>query len=515
MLFHAHDADGAPARMRDPWAMAVHVRGGVGHTRYDLEELIRLEEQLDVARRGAEHARTALEGMRQDVDLDADLAPTAARHTHAAIDAAIHGPGGLEVLRQDSEELYIALRYARMTYAEAELAATTRAEAPSLLAYLAAATDPWHVPTTLGATLGTALLVGRLPFAPRSPRGYAALGLSELVNRLFGDDTLPPDAVVLDAAVRVLGEGGQHVVPWALLPSTPTFDGRTLDVVRLTEAQRMLVPVVAAWHAVTGRGPRTARAEEVDVLAVEPAHPVPPMPDLAAAVDALHTIHIDGEGVAPGSVQVRRTDHPDGRRTWTLLLPSTQAMGLGGANPVDNLTNGQTYAGVVSDVEIGAVRALELAGVAPGEEIAVVGFSQGGLTAMRLAADPLVRARFDIRTVVTAGSPVGHLPTPAGTEVLNLEHLEDVVVGLDGTANPAEPGRTTVSRALTTGEHGALDFRVPLGTSHSIDAYAQTATLALRSGDPSVAHLDARLREVTGGPGARVTATTYRLERGA
>ena len=88
-------------------------------------------------------------------------------------------------------------------------------------------------------------------------------------------------------------------------------------------------------------------------------------------------------------------------------------------------------------------------------------------------------------------------------------------MGLDGTSNPEEPHRTTVSRALTTGADGEVDFRVALGTAHSIDAYAQTAELALRSGDASVGHVNARLAEITGGAGAQVTATTYRIMRSA
>ncbi|MEE6281743.1 hypothetical protein [Georgenia sunbinii] len=494
--------------------MAVHVRGGVGHQRYDTEELVRIEQRLDDVRRGGDHARGALEAIRHDVDLDADLAPTAARLVHGAIDEAVHGPVGLEHLRSEVDELHIALRYARLTYEEAEAAATAHAAVPSAISYFAALLDPLHLPSTLGSTLGAALLVGRLPVRPPSTTfGRIGAAASELLNWAIGDDTLPPDAIALDRAVRELGEGGQHILPWFLLPGTWTYDGRRFDVEQLTRAQRLLVPVVTGWHLVSGRRPRGAPDAALDVLAVEPPHPVPVTTDLPTTVAALHAIHIGDDDVEPGSIQLRRADHPDGSRSWVLLLPSTQALGLGGRNPVDNLTNFETYAGAVSDVEIGAIRAMELAGVAPGEAIAVVGFSQGGLTAMRLAADPLVRSRYDIRAVVTAGSPVGHLPTPAETEVLNLEHMEDVVVGLDGTSNPAELHRTTVSRALTTGEHGALDFRVPLTTAHSIDAYAQTAALALASGDPSVGHLDARLAEITGRPGTPVTATTYRLER--
>ena len=108
----------------------------------------------------------------------------------------------------------------------------------------------------------------------------------------------------------------------------------------------------------------------------------------------------------------------------------------------------------------------------------------------------------------------GTFPIPAGTEVLHLEHLEDPIIGLDGTSNPAEPARTTVSRSLATGTPGELDFRISPAQSHSVAGYARTAELALAAAEPSVVHLSERLAAVTGPPGARVTATAYRLERG-
>lgn len=513
MRFHAHDAEGPAAEPSDPYAMAVQVRGGIGHGSYDLAELAQMEQHLEDARRGGDHVHGALQAMRRDVDLDADLAPATAAGVHAAIDDALHGPSGVARLREEIDELHLALRYARMTYQEAEEAAHVRLAVPTAREYLGVLLDPGHVPRTLLRTLGAALLVGRLPVErPTSALGLVAVTLSEGVGWLAGHDT--PDGIALDRAVRELGEGGQHVLPWFLLPDQLSYDGRVVDVDQLTGAQRLLVPLVTSWQLMTGRWSRQRPARDVELLAVERSRPARPTLGLPGAVAALEEIHIAGEDVQPGSIQLRRVDHADGRRSWTLLLPSTQAMGLGGANPADNLTNVQTYGGFVSDVEIGAVRAMELAGVAPGEEIAVVGFSQGGLTAMRLAADPVVRRRFSIRSVVTAGSPVAHLPTPAQADVLHLEHLEDPIVGLDGTANPAQTERTTVSRALTTGEHGALDLRVPAVRSHSVAAYAQTAAIAVASGDRSVAHVDARLRDLAGGPGARVTATTYRLQRG-
>lgn len=505
-LLHSHDADGAVVAADGRHRTSVHVRGGVGGTRVDLEELRALDALLEDVRRGVSHLESALGVARSELALDATWAPGPAAAADDAVADAVHGRWGARRLGEETFELLMSLRYARLLYEEAELAAHARTRAPSWLEYVIAVLTPG---TALGSILSRASLVGRIPgLAPEGTTGRVVDALGELVNLVHGDDDLPPDGIALDIAVRELGERGQHLVPWFLVPQPFTHHGRTLDPDALTAAQRLAVPLATVVRLLGGRGP----GEDL-TIAVAPSRDVPPAPDLPAVVDSLHAIHQD-HGSTPGTVEVRRVDHADGTRTWMLLLPSTQAMAPGGRNPVDNLTNLEAYGGLVSDVEIAAARALELAGVPAGEPVAVVGFSQGGLVAMRLAADPVLRLRYSLTTVVTAGSPVAHIPTPDDTEVLHLEHLEDPFVGLDGTSNPEETARTTVSRSLATGTTGELRFEVAPGESHSIAEYARTAELALETGEASVTHLSDRLATISGGDDARVTATAYTVERG-
>ncbi|WP_152188780.1 hypothetical protein [Georgenia satyanarayanai] len=502
---HSHDADGAVADTRH--RTSVHVRGGVGATRVDVEELRAIDALLDAVRGDVGHLESALTAARRELALDASWSPALAAAAESAVAEALDGGWGVRRLDEEVLELLLSLRYARLLYEEAELASRAAAPRPSWTGFLRLLLSPQHAVLSVADRL---TLVGRLPgFEPTNVVGQALDALGEIVNLVHGDDDLPPDGIALDVAVRELGAHGQNVVPWFLRPGPFTYDGREIDPAALTGAQRLVVPVVAAFHALTGRRPGTADL----TLTVSRSREVEPAADLPGVVDSLRAVHQD-HGAAPGTLEVRRVDHADGTRSWTLLLPSTQAMVPGGSNPVDNLTNAETYGGLVSDVEIGAVEALRLAGVRPGEAVAVIGFSQGGLTGMRLASDPLVRQRFTITTVVTAGSPVGHLPTPAGTEVLHLEHLEDPFVGLDGTSNPAEEARTTVSRSLATGTTGKTRLEVPPADSHSITEYTRTARLALEADERSVTHLAERLAAVTGGPGDRVTATRFTLERG-
>jgi pimeloyl-ACP methyl ester carboxylesterase len=63
------------------------------------------------------------------------------------------------------------------------------------------------------------------------------------------------------------------------------------------------------------------------------------------------------------------------------------------------------------------LQAMREAGIQPGEDVMLMGHSQGGITAMALAADDAVRAEFDVTTVFTGGSPAGRFDLPDRTTV--------------------------------------------------------------------------------------------------
>jgi len=123
---------------------------------------------------------------------------------------------------------------------------------------------------------------------------------------------------------------------------------------------------------------------------------------------------------------------------------------------------------------------------------------------------------YSVSAVVTAGSPGGRIDTPAGVQVLHLEHREDFVPGLDGVKNPDTLDRITVERSLEDSvfnqEQAAAVGNV---AAHQTEFYARTGLLADASTDPSLT----RWRERTDGffakPGTTSTVTTFRVERGA
>ncbi|MGV8978236.1 MAG: hypothetical protein ACOH17_09345 [Cellulomonas sp.] len=198
--------------------------------------------------------------------------------------------------------------------------------------------------------------------------------------------------------------------------------------------------------------------------------------------DAMRSVR-DGY-LTPGAVAVTRLDHPDGTRSWLVAVPGTEAGSVGGANPLDMQSNLELLGGQSSAASELTVAAMEQAGIAPGEPVLLAGHSQGGMTAMALAASVVVTSRFAITHVLTAGSPVAGMSAQPGVQVLNVEHTTDVIPALDGSANPDTPDRTTVRRDLSVADDPAdRAARLSLVETHDVDLYARTLDLVDAAAD--------------------------------
>lgn len=142
---------------------------------------------------------------------------------------------------------------------------------------------------------------------------------------------------------------------------------------------------------------------------------------------------------AAGQVEVLRHRTPGvwggARTSWSVVIRGTQVWGTGGPNPQDMLSNLQAVAGEASDQSRAVVAAMEAAGVGPGEAVELVGHSQGGAVAVQLASDPTFTSRYEVASVLTAGSPTAGATPVEGVRVLGMENTRDPVPGLDGAAN--------------------------------------------------------------------------------
>lgn len=217
-------------------------------------------------------------------------------------------------------------------------------------------------------------------------------------------------------------------------------------------------------------------------------------------------------GRTSGDIEVIRVD-TGSRRAWVVVLPGTQLDGLPeGTNPFD-------AAGIVealgydSRATTAAVRqALREAGAAAGEQLAAVGYSQGGIHAMNLGKDKAFLAEFDLKYVLTAGSPVAGITPEPGIGSLHLEHQHDWVPGMDGLPNADTRDRVTVTLTNDLVMPPPQDFG--LGPGHRLDNYAAGAEAVAASRDPSLQASTAALAAVVGA-GGTASVTRFSLRREA
>src|SRR5699024_4868987 len=137
----------------------------------------------------------------------------------------------------------------------------------------------------------------------------------------------------------------------------------------------------------------------------------------------------------------------------------------------------QVFAGLSNSVENGIVQALDAAGVGADEPILFTGHSQGAMVAMSLANDPRVQDRYEVGSVVTFGGPVGDMRVPSDVAVLNVEHVGDLVTGLDNTPNPVLPNRFTVSRDIAASSDPADADVHSVVQAHDFPAYLRTSAM--------------------------------------
>ncbi len=217
-------------------------------------------------------------------------------------------------------------------------------------------------------------------------------------------------------------------------------------------------------------------------------------------------------GEEGGRIEVIEVDGGS-RPAWVVIIPGTQQGGLPeGANPFDPAGIAEAL-GYDSEWTADAIRqALKQAGAEAGDQLVAVGYSQGGIHAMNLSKDRAVLAEYDLKFVLTAGSPVGGISPGPGIRSLHLEHEQDWVPGADGLANPDTRDRVTVTLTNPLAVPPPQDFG--LGPGHRLENYADGAALVSASRDNTLKDSTAALAAVVGTGGA-ATVTRFSLRREA
>ncbi|WP_024365957.1 hypothetical protein [Arthrobacter sp. TB 26] len=213
-----------------------------------------------------------------------------------------------------------------------------------------------------------------------------------------------------------------------------------------------------------------------------------------------------------GDIEVLRVGER-GSRAWVVVIPGTQLGGLPqGTNPFDAAGIAEALGYDSAETAVAIRQALAEAGAEAGDQVAAVGYSQGGIHAMNLGRDKAFRADYELKFVLTAGSPVGGIEPGTGTSSLHLEHEQDWVPGADGLPNPDTKERVTVTLTAPIPGHEWLE--PGLGPGHDLGRYADGARDVAASRDPSLQASTAALAAAVGS-GGTATVTRFSLRREA
>ncbi|MGX7677776.1 hypothetical protein ACSMXN_02635 [Jatrophihabitans sp. DSM 45814] len=261
-------------------------------------------------------------------------------------------------------------------------------------------------------------------------------------------------------------------------------------------------------------------------------HPTDPTDDSKGpprdVADLLRGLECRNEHTDGGGIDVRFVSRTlaDGSRARSVIVDVTgtkewNALDRNDPNVANLGTNLRALGNEQTAYERGIMAALAASGVRSDEPIMLVGHSQGGIIAARLAAD-LARSPgpsgpsgspgspgspgLNITHVVTAGAPIGLIDIPAHVQVLSFENSGDIVPMLDATEN-----RHTVNQLTVTTNEGSPNDH-GLGARHDLaTAYLPAARDADASEDPSIAAWTASASAFLGGDD--VSTQVYRVSR--
>jgi pimeloyl-ACP methyl ester carboxylesterase len=432
---------------------SLEIRGGIGGISFQLEELVGGAEKLEAA--AGELAAVEVEVRRIWEDLCPYQDDARSTGTAALMDVG-EAQRSVQAVRTELTNISRQVRDCKWDYEVAEAIAAFSRE---------------HALTGVGTWLQQLQDAGVTGSMNRDATELAVGNIPAAMGVLFG----PP--AYLAGKVAVEASAAAHVDA-----ATPML------------------------RSLAGLSPRMLEPRPVSVREVE-SHPVELDASLAGLLERARLVDERGAGY----IEVLEVEN-GGQKAYVVVVPGTQPAGegMGGENPFDEagIAEGLGYGS--TEVNAAVLQALRAVGAERGAPVATVGYSQGGIHAMNMAADEQFRAEYNVKYVLTAGSPVGNVEADPGISTLHLEHKQDWVPGSDGAASPDTRNRVTVT--LTN------DVRTPdgedpgLGPGHKLTNYQDGARLVAASRDPSLVASTAVLGGVLGA-GGTATATRFAFTR--
>jgi hypothetical protein len=213
------------------------------------------------------------------------------------------------------------------------------------------------------------------------------------------------------------------------------------ELVDVADLALLTSPPAVVFAATLPDGTGVARSTGLDATGVAGAPP-------RQFVDVVQDLGQRNDDQRHGEIDVRILTMPDGTRRAIVDLTGTKSWSFGASSDVSDLrTDARAVLGESTAYEQGVLAAMHDAGVRPGDQVMLVGHSEGGVVAVNAARDAVASGAFNVTHVVTLGAPIAGVVggVPANVQVLAIENDKDVVVHADGFENPDEPNVTTAT----------------------------------------------------------------------
>ncbi|KAB8295624.1 alpha/beta fold hydrolase [Bifidobacterium avesanii] len=158
-----------------------------------------------------------------------------------------------------------------------------------------------------------------------------------------------------------------------------------------------------------------------------------------------------GTGLDYGTIAIQKFRNADGTVNWLVTIPGTDGMldsPFGWLQNVELMSDDPDMRREADSARM-VVEAMRQAGVGKDDAVTMIGHSQGGIVAATVASD--FKDDYNIRHIVTCGSPIANHPVPERTWVTSVEDQDELVSNLDGARNPLRDTWLTVRGVTVPG----------------------------------------------------------------
>lgn len=185
------------------------------------------------------------------------------------------------------------------------------------------------------------------------------------------------------------------------------------------------------------------------------------------AADYYRTLHSMNQN--EDGVRVQKVLGADGVTRYVAYINGTFSAGDGTFGVLDNLPG--AFSLDSSTLDSVRKRVEEAMKDDPSAEVMLVGYSQGGLVAQRLADE----SAFNVKTVMTFGSPqLTSVRNFGGADVIRLEHNGDLIPGLSLSKNQVTPLVYGVMDLLTDADKPEKGIDTTFSAGNPINLKAHT-----------------------------------------